>query len=498
MSSKKPTGYKCRIAVVVLLLLGSIAALIAVALIQDKWSFRTYSLEYGIVIDSGSSRSSIYLYEWPGEKENETGIVREVMNCRVAGDGISEMKVNPEKDAASWKGFEACMNNITKAIPEHKHKKTPLFLGATAGMRLLEEKNLTRSNEIMQSLREYLSSLPFDFQNASIISGQEEGLYGWITVNYIMGNFFEKNMWNKYVRPEGGKTVGSMDLGGASTQIAFAVADNFTGTDYLRVKLYGYPYNVYTHSFLCYGKNEAEKKVLDKIVQQSSNPNLIMNPCYPRGFNITLKASSIYDSTCTNTPSNIHPNQNLFMVGAADSGKCRAIVRSIFDFETCSSDHCSFNGVEQPPVTGKYMAYAGFFFTARAIGGSEDLEAFNASVTKFCRAPWTELRKEKPSISDRYLKTYCFGGLYVFTMLTEGYKFDRDTWSNIRFEKEVKKTSIGWSLGYMLGLSNMIPSDVKEHYPMTNPLFAGLVLLFSALTIITFVFVFIICVRFCF
>lgn len=43
----------------------------------------------------------------------------------------------------------------------------------------------------MQSLREYLSSLPFDFQNASIISGQEEGLYGWITVNYIMGNFFE-------------------------------------------------------------------------------------------------------------------------------------------------------------------------------------------------------------------------------------------------------------------------------------------------------------------
>lgn len=45
MSSKKPTGYKCRIAVVVLLLLGSIAALIAVALIQDKWSFRTYSLE---------------------------------------------------------------------------------------------------------------------------------------------------------------------------------------------------------------------------------------------------------------------------------------------------------------------------------------------------------------------------------------------------------------------------------------------------------------------
>lgn len=43
----------------------------------------------------------------------------------------------------------------------------------------------------MESLREYLSSLPFNFQNASIITGQEEGLYGWITVNYLMGNFLE-------------------------------------------------------------------------------------------------------------------------------------------------------------------------------------------------------------------------------------------------------------------------------------------------------------------
>lgn len=58
-----------------------------------------------------------------------------------------------------------------------------------------------------------------------------------------------------------------MDLGGASTQIAFAVQDDLKGPDYMHVKLYGYPYIVYTHSFLCYGKNEAEKMVMDKVVQ---------------------------------------------------------------------------------------------------------------------------------------------------------------------------------------------------------------------------------------
>lgn len=61
-----------------------------------------------------------------------------------------------------------------------------------------------------------------------------------------------------------------MDLGGASTQIAFAVQDELTGSDYMHVKLYGYPYNVYTHSFLCYGKNEAEKMILDTVVQVHS------------------------------------------------------------------------------------------------------------------------------------------------------------------------------------------------------------------------------------
>uniref|UniRef100_UPI0037E8D635 ectonucleoside triphosphate diphosphohydrolase 3 n=1 Tax=Semicossyphus pulcher TaxID=241346 RepID=UPI0037E8D635 len=500
MASKRPMGYKCRIAAVVLLLLGSIAALVAVAVIQDTWGTKEYTFEYGIVIDSGSSRSNVYLYEWPGEKENETGVVMEKANCRVAGDGISEMKVDLEKDAKSWEAFNNCMADIMKVIPAEKHKTTPLFLGATAGMRLLHEKDEQRSNEILESLREYLSSTPFDFRNASILTGQEEGLYGWVTVNYLMGNFLEKNLWNTYIRPEGAQTVGSMDLGGASTQIAFSVQDDLQGPDYMHVKLYGYPYNVYTHSFLCYGKNEAEKRVLDKVVQTSSDPSFIINPCYPEGFNITLKASSIYDTECTKMPKNYNPDQEFFMVGVADSDKCGSIVKSLFDFKTCPSKQCSFDGVEQPPVTGDFMAYAGFFYTYRAllVNGTSDFDEFEASVRKFCHSNWTVLRKEKNWISDKYLRTYCYAAHYVFTLLADGYKFDKETWKNIIFQKQVKDTSIGWSLGYMLSMSNMIPSEVKIIPPMTNPVFAGLIFLFSALTIVTFVFIFIILVRTCY
>lgn len=480
--------------------MASIAALVAVAVIQDSWKTKEYGTEYGIVIDSGSSRSNVYVYEWPGDKENETGVVTELMNCRVTGLPISEMKVDPKKDAETLEGFRKCMNEVNKTIPAAKHNTTLLFLGATAGMRLLHEKDEQKANEVLVSLREYLASLPFMFQNASIISGQEEGLYGWITVNYLMGNLVEKNLWNKYVRPEGSQTVGSMDLGGASTQIAFVIPEDLKGPDYMHIKLYGYNYIVYTHSYLCYGKNEAEKRVLDKIVQGSSDPAFIESPCYPEGFNITLKASSIYDTECTKKPKNFNPDQEFFLIGKPDSDACGDTVKSIFDFETCSSSHCGFNGVEQPPVTGNFMAYAGYFFIARAVlnEGITDLNDFNASVQTFCHTHWADLKIQKDWISERYLRTYCFAAHYLFTLLADGYKFDEDTWKNINFAKEVKSTSIGWSLGYMLSMSNMLPSDVKETTPMTNPVFAGLIFLFSALTIMTVVFIFIVLIRTCY
>lgn len=91
------------------------------------------------------------------------------------------------------------------------------------------------------------------------------------------------------------------------------------------------------------------------MFQGSSDPTYIMNPCYVEGYNTTHNASTIYDSECTKKPKNYNPDQEIFMVGAPDSEKCRSIVKSIFDFETCSSSHCSYDGVEQPPVTGDFM-----------------------------------------------------------------------------------------------------------------------------------------------
>ncbi|XP_036395718.1 ectonucleoside triphosphate diphosphohydrolase 3 [Megalops cyprinoides] len=484
-------------------LLASVAVLIAVAIVQvHKRSYESPGLRYGIVLDAGSSRTTVYLYQWPAEKENNTGVVNQTLRCLVDGPGISSFGQDAIQDQKTWNSMADCINRTKQAVPLDLQSSTPIFLGATAGMRLLRIQNETASDEILRSMEKYLRSLPFNFQNASIISGEEEGLYGWITANYLMGNFLERNLWNAWVRPHGAQTVGSLDLGGASTQIAFtAPLDEGIGTEgYTRVRLYGYEYNVYTHSFLCYGKNEAEKRVLAALAQSSSSTT-VENPCFPVGFNTSMPAANIFGSPCTQQPPSYDPGQQLHLVGTGDPAGCRAIVQSIFDLASCHGRaNCSFAGVYQPDISGDFMAYAGFYYTAAALklGSSFTLEAFNSTAWAFCSTNWTSL-KENYAIREIYLKSYCYSANYVYTLLVEGYKFTADTWNNIQFKKEVKKNSIAWSLGYMLTLSNMIPAEAKLlRLPMDNSVFAGLLFMFSALAILSLMFLIISLVRSCY
>lgn len=66
----------------------------------------------------------------------------------------------------------------------------------------------------------------------------------------------------------GRPTVGALDFGGASTQITFATQDDIEDeTDLMKLRLYGYEYSVYTHSFLCYGQDEVLKRLLAHILK---------------------------------------------------------------------------------------------------------------------------------------------------------------------------------------------------------------------------------------
>ena len=59
-----------------------------------------------------------------------------------------------------------------------------------------------------------------------------------------------------------------MDFGGASTQITFETRDTIEDPrNEVMLKLYGQAYKVYTHSFLCYGRDQVLKRLLSKLLQ---------------------------------------------------------------------------------------------------------------------------------------------------------------------------------------------------------------------------------------
>lgn len=43
--------------------------------------------QYGIVLDAGSSHTAMFVYKWPADKENDTGVVSEHSMCDVKGKG---------------------------------------------------------------------------------------------------------------------------------------------------------------------------------------------------------------------------------------------------------------------------------------------------------------------------------------------------------------------------------------------------------------------------
>ena len=63
-------------------------------------------------------------------------------------------------------------------------------------------------------------------------------------------------------------TIGSLDLGGASTQIAFQVFDQ-PPEHRLSEKLFNQQYNLFARSYLCYGVNEARGRFLAYLVKVS-------------------------------------------------------------------------------------------------------------------------------------------------------------------------------------------------------------------------------------
>ncbi|KAI6008076.1 nucleoside phosphatase family-domain-containing protein [Pisolithus marmoratus] len=506
---------------------------------------------FGVVIDAGSSGSRLQIYSWedPGVVLAEKGdIVRNTLpkvekGVKEGEDWITKAEPGPSESSLCLSSFadnpegvasylEPLIQHAQSRIPPSLEPETPLFLLATAGMRLLSPVQQAR---VLNAACQYLrSSSNFRIDGESkdgpcglsvqIITGEEEGLFGWIAVNYLMDGF------------TGGKsektTYGFLDMGGASTQIAFEPADSDLRSDNevlvdVRLRLLGgeeVKHRVFVTTWLGYGTNQARERYVTETIRHAEDPQpldtgdpgYIPDPCLPKDLILSEGHRSVDSSV---------PYQ---LIGTGSFTQCLQKTAPLLNKEApCAEEPCLFNGVHVPPInfsSSHFIGVSEYWYSSEhvfGLGGPYDFVQYERAATAFCGTDWDgivqqhELSKQRGRLGgdgevlqngeviqtgvwgDKVelsrLQMQCFKAAWVVNILHEGIGIPRivdpggnsSTWGEQVAQQARKKglgqpmfqsvdnvggVAVSWTLGKMVLEASKAVKPLSIHSrPLVDP-----------------------------
>eukprot|EP00956_Cyclotella_meneghiniana_P032550 scaffold90081_cov79-Cyclotella_meneghiniana.AAC.2 len=380
---------------------------------------------YACVIDAGSSGSRVHIYQW----------LTSVPSSSITKYSSYESTPGINKPDSGIPALLDLLSSAQQSLPKNVDVETvPLFLGATAGMRILDPDT---EASIMSEVRSLLHTSGFIFRDewARTISGEEEGAYGWLVANYLKNGA-------RLLESESDYTYGAIDLGGASVQVSFQPSGAILAHLFpIRVDKMGY--SLYTHSYLYYGVDQANLMFHSYHIDNST----LVSPCYPVGYTDPVTG----------------------IAGSGQFHECLEQVADLFDLNyDCyhgdgSTQRCSFNGVYQPPLKNtRFILMSAFVYTWDFLGlriGShtDDLRKMIKSAQKICSMTYTEQLEYYNELtykmhSDRKtnnINGQCFNAAYMYHLLHSGFGLaTRQTPIEIRYN--IDGTQVDWTLGMML------------------------------------------------
>ena len=381
--------------------------------------------EYTILFDAGSSGTRLKIYHFlaSGHSLQPSDVLELSSSPDKAEPGISDLADDPSRVEDY---MTPLLDSAKNTIPEDKHASTPIFFFATAGMRLLPE---DQADAIFSEVRKLLNDkdkCPFMFHDdndARIITGKAEGIYAWVTINFLVGAYRSK-----------GLTYGSLDLGGASHQNAWRF--NSSHPDVSVVEFAGKKYNVFARSYLGFGQDQARERYLRVIAQKENcdrnSKCVVKSPCHNIGFKESLKFNG---------------HERVFK-GTAQVRSCRKIIRELFFCHLPNVQKCPF--YDQPKLKGQFYGFSSFYYILTGINAVCS-DCKNNKVTplkvnfysrSFCKKDYDDLD------NNPYAKNNCFGGNFIYELLTEGYRFG--PYRKIRVTNSLNGFNLGWTLGAVL------------------------------------------------
>ncbi|CAG7879525.1 unnamed protein product [Brassica rapa] len=394
---------------------------------------------YAVIFDAGSSGSRVHVYCFDRNLDllplgNELELFVQLK------PGLSAYPTDPRQAANS---LVSLLDKAEASVPRELRPKTPVRVGATAGLRTLGHE---ASENILQAVVKELlrdrSMLKTEANAVTVLDGTQEGAYQWVTINYLL-----RNLGKPY-----SDTVGVVDLGGGSVQMAYAISEEDAATapkplegedSYVReMYLKGRKYFLYVHSYLHYGLLAARAEILK--VSEDSN-----NPCIVAGYDGTYKYGG-----------------DGFKAAAVQSGaslnECRRLtVNALKVNDTlCTHMKCTFGGVWNGGRGGgqKNMFVASFFFDRAAEAGFVDPKQpvatvrpidFEKAAKKACSMKMDEGKSKFPRVEEDNFPYLCMDLVYQYTLLVDGFGLEPS--QTITLVKKVKygehAVEAAWPLG---------------------------------------------------
>lgn len=440
---------------------------------QKSYNSHKPLLQYALVIDAGSTGSRIHVYRYNNcgptpDLEEETF---EQTEKRPGGSGLSSYENEPEAAARS---LDPLMKVAMDKVPDKVKSCTPIIVKATAGLRKIGEE---KSNKILSAVRHRLeTAYPFPVVSADkggveVMDGKYEGVYAWITTNYLLG---------KLGGPDKTPTVAVLDLGGGSTQIVFeptfpdapkgGLPEKLKEGDHkYELNFGGRDFTLYQHSYLGYGLMEARNHLHSLILKEAYeeyrkegkkfDPSTTkpVNPCIAPGMTkeVTVNLGSGHP---------LGENVKISMTGPAEGApaQCRRYAEQALQKDVeCKLAPCAFNGVHQPSISRTFAredVYLLSFFYDRteALGmpSSFSLSELKDLTRKVCAGEkaWGVFSGIMDAVKElRDRPEWCLDLNFMLALVHTGYQMPIDREVNIA--KKMKNYELGWALGARYGLA---------------------------------------------
>ncbi|KAK3991400.1 nucleoside phosphatase family-domain-containing protein [Cladorrhinum sp. PSN332] len=406
---------------------------------------------YGVILDAGSSGTRLHIYRWQDPEKALKHALKhgpsEALSSlpKIMTDKKWTKKIHPGVSTFGDKvadvgpdHLQSLVDHALQFIPHDKVKDTPVFLMATAGMRLLPQvQQSALTHEICSYLRRNTDfSLPDCDLHIQVIKGETEGLYGWIASNYLLGGFDNPD---KHQHGKGHHTYGFLDMGGASAQIAFApntteAEKHANDLKLLRLRtLDGSPseYKVFTTTWLGFGVNQARESYVENLEELYGTDNTsseLPDPCLPKGLRTTLDGTPLTDIKSAQGKPTI--------IGTGAFDECLKQTYPLLGKDKpCEDKPCLINGQHVPAIdfdVNHFIGVSEYWHTTHGVFGAQegdkayDFATYQKKVKEFCGQDWNAIkssigsRKDKNKYAMQDAQEACFKASWLINVLHDG------------------------------------------------------------------------------